>query len=150
MAVQPIPEGYHTITPYLIVDGADGVIEFMRRAFGAEEMFRMPRPDGGLWHGEVRIGDSRLMIADTSPEFPAQPGALYLYVEDVDATYARVLEAGATSVMEPADQFYGDRHGGVRDHAGNNWWIATHVEDVPPEEMERRQAAAAEKMAGTT
>lgn len=146
MAVQPIPEGYHTLTPYLIVDGAERVIEFMKQAFGAEELFRMPRPDGGLWHGEVQIGDSRLMIADSSPEYPPQPGVLYVYVEDADATYARALEAGATSMMEPADQFYGDRHGGVRDVAGNQWWIGTHVEDVPEEEIARRRDAEMAKM----
>lgn len=140
MAVRPIPEGYHTVTPYLVVEGADALIGFLREAFGAEELHRMERPEGGIVHAEVRVGDSRVMLSDATAEWPAQPGLLHLYVEDVDSTYARALEAGATSVMEPANQFYGDRHGGVRDLTGNQWWISTHVEDVPAEEMERRMA----------
>lgn len=140
MAVRPIPEGYHTITPYLVVEGADALIGFLREAFGGEELHRMERPEGGILHAEVRIGDSRVMLADATAEWPVQPSLLHLYVEDVDATFARALQAGATSVMEPANQFYGDRHGGVKDGAGNQWWISTHVEDVPPEEMERRMA----------
>jgi PhnB protein len=146
MAVKPIPEGYGAVTPYLIVDDADALIEFLRNAFGAEKLFEMRRPDGRIWHGEIQIGDSRLMLSEASPEMPARTGLFYLYVEDVDAVYRQALAAGATSVMEPADQFYGDRHGGVRDASGNQWWIATHVEDVPPEEMERRQQGELERM----
>ncbi len=141
MAVKPIPEGFHTVTPYLIVENPDEVISFLREAFGAEELFRMSGPDGGVWHAEVQLGDSRLMLGGASEQWPAMPAVLYVYVEDVDATYRRALAAGATSVMEPADQFYGDRHGGVRDLAGNQWWIATHIEDVTPEELERRRDA---------
>ena len=138
MSAQAIPEGYRTVTPYVIVDGAAGVIEFAKRAFDAEERFRMDREDGTVGHAEIVIGDSVVMVADASGEWPAMPGGLHLYVEDCDATYARALEAGATTIREPADQFYGDRSGGVRDAAGNVWWITTHVEDVSPEEMERR------------
>ncbi len=141
MAVRPIPEGYHTVTPYLIAEDVDGVISFLREAFGAEELYRMHGPDGGVWHAELQLGDSRLMLGGASEQFPPRPAVLYLYVEDVDATYRRALAAGATSVMEPADQFYGDRHGGVQDLAGNQWWIATHIEDVSPEELERRREA---------
>jgi PhnB protein len=146
MAVQPIPEGYHAVTPYLILENADRAISFLKEAFGAEELYRMNMPDGRLMHGEIKIRDSRLMLAEASEQWPAQPGVFYLYVEEVDATYRRALEAGAVSVMEPADQFYGDRHGGVRDPVGNQWWIATHVEDVPAEELQRRQEAEIARM----
>jgi PhnB protein len=154
MATQPIPDGYHTVTPYLIVDDADGVISFLREAFGAEELMRMNMPDGSVMHAELQLGDSKLMLGGASERWPAHPSVLHLYLEDVDAAYHRALAAGATSVMEPADQFYGDRQAGVRDLAGNQWWIATHVEDVPPDEMQRRSelhmaevAAAAEAAA---
>jgi PhnB protein len=138
MATNPIPEGYHTVTPYLIVDDADAVIAFLREAFGAEELMRMNMPDGSVMHAELQIGDSKLMLGGASERWPAHSAVLHLYMEDVDATYLRALAAGAESVMEPADQFYGDRQAGVRDAAGNQWWIATHVEDVPPEEIQRR------------
>jgi PhnB protein len=138
MTAKPIPEGYHTVTPYLIVQEADMLLDFVKQAFAAEETFRMPRPDGSIAHAEVRIGDSVVMTGEASDESPAMPGAIHLYVEDCDATYSRALEAGATSVQEPADQFYGDRSGGVRDPVGNLWWIGTHVEDVSEEEMARR------------
>ena len=138
MSAQPIPEGYNTVTPYLVIEGADEVLEFVKQAFGAEERFRMDREDGTIGHAEVTIGDSVVMLAEAGGEWTSMPGGLHLYVEDCDATYARALEAGAESVREPEDQFYGDRSGGVRDRAGNLWWITTHVEDVPPEEMERR------------
>lgn len=141
MAVRPIPEGYHTVTPYLIVEDAEGVISFLREAFGAEELYRMSAPDGGVMHAEVQLGDSRLMLGGASEQWPAMPAVIYLYVEDVDASYRRAIAAGATSVMEPADQFYGDRHGAVKDLAGNQWWIATHVEDVAPDELQRRSEA---------
>ena len=138
MAVQPIPEGYRTVTPYLIVEGADTLLEFVTRAFGAEQRFRMDQDDGTIAHAEATIGDSVLMLAEAGGEWAAMPGCIHLYVEDCDATYARALEAGATSLREPENQFYGDRSGGVRDSAGNVWWITTHVEDVPAEELERR------------
>lgn len=138
MPVKPIPDGYHTVTPYLFVQGADKLLDFMKHAFAAEETVRMPRADGSVGHAEVRIGDSVVMMGEASEQFPSMPGSIHLYVDDCDATYGRALEAGATSVQEPANQFYGDRSAGVQDLIGNFWWIATHVEDVPEEEMAKR------------
>lgn len=143
MAVKPIPDGYHSVTPYLIVNGASQLIDFLRQTFGAEEVFRMPGPEGRINHAEVRIGDSMLMLADACEEHPPRQTMLYVYVDDVDATYQRALAAGATSVRKPANQFYGDRSAGVKDFAGNYWGIATHIEDVAPKELERRMAVAA-------
>lgn len=142
MPVKPIPEGYHSVTPYLVVPGAGRLIEFLKEAFKAEEVERMSQPDGTVLHAEVRIGDSIIMMGESSDKFPAMPAAIYLYVPDVDAVYKRALAAGAASTMEPANQFYGDRNAGVKDPSGNLWWIATHVEDVPREEMAKRAAAA--------
>ena len=142
MPVKPIPEGYHSVTPYLVVPGAGRLIEFLKEAFKAEEVERMSQPDGTVMHAEVRIGDSIIMMGEASGKFPAMPAAIYLYVPDVDAVYKRALAAGAASTMEPANQFYGDRNAGVKDPSGNLWWIATHVEDVPREEMAKRAAAA--------
>ena len=141
MAVKPIPEGYHSVTPYLVVEGAAKLIDFLRQAFDAQETFRMPKPDGTIMHAELKIGDSMVMMGDASETWKAIPSVLYLYVNDADAVYKRALQAGATSTMEPADQFYGDRHGSVKDPAGNVWWIATHKEDVPPEELKKRAEA---------
>ncbi len=141
MAVTPIPEGYHTVTPYLVVQGVPKLIDFLKQAFDAQEIMRMPRPDGTIMHAEVRVGDSAVMMGEARGEFKPMPGSLYLYVDDTDATYQRALQAGATSLMEPADQFYGDRHAGVVDAVGNHWWIATHIEDVLPEELARRAEA---------
>jgi len=140
--VKPIPDGYHSLTPFLIVEGAPALIDFAKQAFGAEETFRMPRPGGQIMHAEMRIGDSMMMLSDASPENPPMPAMIHLYVEDADAIYKRALQAGASSIREPADQFYGDRSAGVKDKFGNQWWLATHIEDVPPEEMEKRAAAA--------
>jgi len=142
MAAKPIPEGYHSITPYLVVDGASRLIDFLKQAFGAEETFRMPMPDGKIGHAEVKIGDSVVMMGDAGAQMPPMPAMLYLYVNDADTTYKRALQAGATSLNEPMDQFYGDRSGAVKDPVGNHWWIATHKEDVPPEELARRAEAA--------
>jgi PhnB protein len=141
MGVNPIPEGYHTVTPYLIVDGAAGLLEFVKSAFGAEERFAMPAPDGKIGHAEVKIGDSIVMLADAGDEWPAQPAFIYLYVDDCDATYQRAIAAGATSVKEPEDQFYGDRNATVRDSVGCSWGIATHIEDVTEEEVAKRLEA---------
>ncbi|MGH2360944.1 MAG: VOC family protein [bacterium] len=141
MAVKPIPDGYHTVTPYLIVEGAARLIDFLKQAFAAEERERMNTPDGTIMHGEVKIGDSIVMMGDAGPGFAPMPGSIHLYVTDTDATYRRALQAGATSVMEPADQFYGDRSAGIKDPLGNIWWIATHKEDVSREEIARRAAA---------
>jgi uncharacterized glyoxalase superfamily protein PhnB len=148
MAVNPIPEGHRTVTPYLVVDGATNVLDFVRQAFGAEEKFRMDTPDGKIGHAEVQIGDSIVMMGDAGAENPAMPAMIHLYVDDCDATYERALAAGATSEREPTDQFYGDRSAGVRDSAGNLWWIATHVEDVPEEEMAKRIEEATAAQAG--
>jgi PhnB protein len=138
MAMKPIPEGYHTVTPYLIVKGAKGLLEFLKDAFDAEEKEKMASPDGTIMHAEVKIGDSMIMLADAQGQWQPTTAAVYMYVPDVDATYKRALAAGGTSTMEPADQFYGDRHGGVKDQFGNFWWIATRVEEVSKEEMARR------------
>ena len=145
MAVKPVPDGYHTVTPYLIVQGAARLIDFLKEAFGATEAERMAVPDGAIQHAEVRIGDSVIMLADAGGEWQASPATIHLYLEDADAAYRRALGAGAVSVREPADQFYGDRSAGVKDPLGNFWWLATHVEDVPREEIARRARAAAEK-----
>jgi PhnB protein len=141
MAVKPIPDGYHSVTPYLTVQGAARLLEFLTRAFDATVTEHLKQPDGTVGHAEVRIGDSVLMVADARGEWQPMPGAMYLYVPDADATYQRALQAGATSVMEPVTHFYGDRHGGVKDPSGNFWWIATHVEDVAPDELARRAEA---------
>lgn len=145
MAVKPIPEGFRTVTPYLVVEGAAGLIDFLQQAFDAREVFRMAGPNDTVGHAEVRIGDSMVMLADASAQHPAQSCMICLYVEDVDAVYRRAIAAGATSIKEPANQFYGDRSGGVRDATGTQWWISTHVEDVSPEELQKRAAAAAEQ-----
>ena len=142
MTVNPIPQGYHTVTPYLVVDGAADLITFLEAAFGGKEMFRLAGPGGKVGHAEVRVGDSHIMIGDATVEHTPKPAMLHLYVEDVDATYRKAISSGATVLREPADQFYGDRSAGVADRFGNTWWIATHVEDVPQEEIERRAKAA--------
>lgn len=138
--VQPIPDGYRTVTPYLLADDAAGLLAFLERAFGATVHTRHTDPDGRLAHADLTIGDSRVMLGGARPEWPAMPSMIHLYVEDVDTWYARALDAGAESVRAPEDMFYGDRSGGVRDPAGNQWWMATHVEDVSEEELARRQA----------
>jgi PhnB protein len=137
--VKPVPEVYHTVTPYLVVDGAEKVIRFMKDAFGAQPVFEpMMRPDGKVMHAEYKIGDSVVMIADSSERAQATTAMLYLYVPNVDAVYQKALKAGASSMMEPADMFYGDRSGGVTDAAGNRWHIGTHIEDVSPAELKKR------------
>jgi uncharacterized glyoxalase superfamily protein PhnB len=141
MAVKPIPDGYHSVTPYLTIPGVAKLLDFLKQAFEAQELHRMPRPDGAIMHAEVRIGDSRLMMGEPMGNTQPMFGSLYLYVHDVDAVYKRALQAGATSTSEPADQFYGDRSAGIKDPVGNQWWIATHKEDVPPEEIVRRAEA---------
>ena len=140
MPVAPIPKGYHAVTPYLCVQGADKLLDFVKRAFAATEREVMKQPDGTIRHAEVDIGDSIVMISEAQGEHNPMPTALYLYVADTDATYRRALQAGGTSLMEPADQFYGDRNAGVKDPVGNKWWIATHKEDVAPDELARRAA----------
>jgi uncharacterized glyoxalase superfamily protein PhnB len=145
MAVKSRPDGYHSVTPYLVVTGAAKVIEFLKQALNAEEIMRLAAPGGRIGHAEMRIGDSVVMLADAHGEHQPMPAMLHLYVDDADATYQRALASGATSVQAPTDQFYGDRSGGVRDSAGNLWWIATHIEDVPPDELRRRAEEAMAK-----
>ena len=148
--VKPIPEGYHTATPYLIVKDAARAIEFYKKAFGATELMRMPGPGGKIGHAEIKIGDSPIMLADEvpgmgfrSPEsLGGSPISILLYVEDVDVVFSEALAAGAKVQRPVADQFYGDRTGGVTDPFGHVWYIATHKEDVSPEEMTKRAAAA--------
>jgi PhnB protein len=156
MAVQPIPEGYSGITPYLTVDDAKRAIAYYEQVFGARERTRMEGPDGKIAHAELEIGDSLVMLSDPFPQFatksPKELGgssaSVFMYVEDVDAVVKRAVEAGATVEAEVADQFWGDRFGTVTDPFGHVWGIATHVEDVPPEEMEERAKAAMAAMAG--
>ena len=135
----PIPPGYATVTPYLCVADAAKLIEFLKQAFAAELIFRMDRPDGAVAHAEMTIGDSKIMLGQPAPGQETN-AMIHLYMPDTDAVYARAIAAGATSVREPADQFYGDRSAGVRDQFGNQWYIATHIEDVSKEEMDRRMA----------
>ncbi|HZY46600.1 MAG TPA: VOC family protein [Candidatus Bathyarchaeia archaeon] len=136
--VKPIPSGYHSVTPSLIVDGAPKLIDFLKRTFNAEETARIKGPDGRIAHAEIKIGDSIVMVSDPTPEFKSKESHLYVYVDDIDAIYKQALDAGGAVVREPKTQFYGDRSASVRDPAGNVWSIATHVEDVSPEEMRRR------------
>jgi len=141
MPVKPIPEGFHTVTPYLLVSGVPKLIEFLKKAFAAEVTEYLAMPDGVVMHAEVKIGDSIIMMGDPRGTCTPTLTSLYLYVPDCDAVYKRAIQAGATSTMEPADQFYGDRNAGVKDPLGNTWWIATHKEDVPPDELRKRAAA---------
>ncbi len=139
MSVNYMPAEYHTVTPYIIVENVESVLNFLTSAFGGESREVMRLPDGRVMHASILVGNSMLMLAEAKPpEWPGQPASFYLYLPDCDAAYQRALAAGAMSIMEPADQFYGDRHGGVKDSCGNSWWIATHIEDVSAEEMERR------------
>ncbi|MCU1266903.1 MAG: uncharacterized protein JWM21_3221 [Acidobacteria bacterium] len=150
-AVKPIPDGYHSVTPYLIIKGAADAIEFYKKAFGATELFRMPQPDGKIGHAEIKIGDSPIMLADEFPDMkylgPQTLGgsavSLLIYVEDVDAVFNQAIAAGAEQQRPVEDKFYGDRGGSLVDPFGHVWHIATHTEDISPEEMEKRAAAAA-------
>ena len=142
MAVKAIPEGYHTVTPSLNVKGVAKLVDFLKAAFGAEEVMRMPGPGGMLMHAEVNIGNSRLMMGEPMPTTAPTSGAFYLYVSDVDSAYKRAVSAGAKSLSAPADQFWGDRMATVADAFGNTWSLATHKEDLTPEEMAKRMAAA--------
>jgi PhnB protein len=141
MAVNRIPEGFHSVTPYLVVREVPKLLDFLKQAFNAQEIMRMPQPDGTIMHAEVRLGNSAVMMGEARGEHKPMPGSLYVYVDDMDATYKRALQAGATSQMEPANQFWGDRLASVIDPVGNHWSIATHIEDVPPEEMAKRAEA---------
>jgi PhnB protein len=156
MATRPIPEGYRTVTPYLAVDDAAEAIAYYTKAFGAKERSRMEAPDGSIGHAELEIGDSLVMLSDPFPqattrtpnELGGTTATVFLYVEDVDAVVKRAVDAGATVTMEVADQFWGDRFGAITDPFGHSWSIATHVEDVPPDEMARRAEEAMSQMGG--
>jgi PhnB protein len=139
MAAASIRSGFHTVTPFLMVQGAERVIHFMKQTFGANEHHRATNQDESIMHAELQIGDSVLMLSEARGDLKPMPGMLYIYVDDVDVVYERALQAGATSLRPPTDEFYGDRSSGVEDMCGNQWWIATHKEDVPPDEMMRRQ-----------
>ena len=146
MAVKAIPEGYHSITPYLVIKGASEAIEYYKRVFGATERMRMDAPGGTIGHAELQIGDSVLMLADEHPQqgfrgpgaFGGTPVSVLLYVENVDDVWKRALQAGAKELKPLENQFYGDRMGTLEDPFGHIWSLATHVEDVSPEEMARR------------
>jgi uncharacterized glyoxalase superfamily protein PhnB len=142
MAVKPIPEGYNSVTPYLIVKGVPRLVDFLKQAFDGKEIERISQPDGSVMHAEVKIGTSILMMGEAGGKWEPMPAGFYHYVTDVDAVYKRALKSGATSITEPADQFYGDRSAGVKDPSGNLWWIATHKEDVPKDELAKRAEAA--------
>ena len=149
MATKSIPEGYHSITPSFCVEGAQEFIDFIKLVFDAQDRFKMEGPGGKIMHAELSIGDSALMVGDAQPQWPAKINSLYVYVDDVDATYARALKAGATSVRAPENAFYGDRTAAVQDPFGNSWGIATHVEDVPPDELKKRAKAFQKQFAGS-
>ncbi|MBK7869473.1 MAG: VOC family protein [Saprospiraceae bacterium] len=142
MKVNPIPEGFHTVTPYLLVKDSLALVDFLKKTFDAEEISIMSNPDGTVGHGQMRIGNSIVMLAEARGDYPPMPTMLYLYVEDVDAAYQRGIASGGKSLREPTDEFYGDRSCGLLDACGNQWWVATHIEDVSPEEMQRREALA--------
>jgi len=139
---KPIPDGFHTVTPYLTVRGAAEVIDFLKRAFKAETMHEpFKRPDGKIMHAAIKIGDSIVMLGEENEQMKAQPSSLYLYVPNVDSVFQQAVKAGGKTVMEPMDMFYGDRCGAVKDPSGNDWTIATHTEDVPEHELEKRGEA---------
>jgi uncharacterized glyoxalase superfamily protein PhnB len=142
MPVRPIPEGYHAVTPYLLVSDTARLIEFLQQTFDAEVTECMTMPDGSIMHAEARIRDSKVMMGLAHGERKPVPAMLYVYVEDCDAVYRRAVHAGGTTIMEPADQFYGDRTAAVQDPTGNYWWFATHKEDLSHEEIIRRHEAA--------
>ena len=156
MAVKPIPEGYHSVTPYLIIKGAADAIEFYKQAFGATELFRFPAPDGKIGHAEIKIGDSPIMLADEFAEMGykgpralgGSPVSLMIYLEDVDTVFNRAVEAGASVKEAVQDKFYGDRTGTLTDPFGHVWHVSTHKEDVSMEEMEERAKAASAKASG--
>jgi PhnB protein len=149
MAVQPVPKGYHSVTPYLIVNGAARAIEFYKLAFGATELMRMPSPDGRVAHAELKIGDSVIILADepsngafkSAQSLGGTPVSLMVYIPEVDQVFERAISAGAKETRPVQDQFYGDRSGNLIDPFGHSWTVSTHVEDVTPEEMQRRMAA---------
>ncbi len=147
MAVKPIPDGYHTVTPYITVDHPEAVMDFLKKTFDAQETFAMRDDQGHVQHAEMKVGSSMVMFGRSHGDWHSRPGNFYIYIEDCDAVYKKAIAAGAKSLSEPANQFYGDRHGGVTDSEGNNWWIGTHIEDVPADEMDRRAKEFHQKQA---
>jgi len=151
--VKPVPDGYHTATPYLTIRGAAAAIDFYKRAFGAKELFRMPSPDGKIMHAEITIGDSHIMLADESdaaetkaPQtLKGSTAGIFLYLKDVDTAFKQALTAGAKETMPVQNMFWGDRFGKLTDPFGHRWMLASHIEDVSPAEMEERMAGAASK-----
>lgn len=138
MKTEPIRDGFRTVTPYLLVERADRLIKFLCDAFAASVLCREVRPDGSIMHSELRVGDSMLMLGEANDEFGPMPTSIYLYVPDCDAIYQQALKAGGESVFEVMGMPSGERYGGVKDPTGNIWWVATHIEDVSPQEQERR------------
>jgi PhnB protein len=147
MTVKPIPDGYHVLTPVLLVEGADALIDFMKRTFDAREHQLGRRPDGKIFHADLTIDGDHVMISEASESFPAAAAAVNVYLPDVDAAYQRALDAGAVSIMAPVNRFYGDRIAAVKDPTGIIWSLATHVEDVAPDELKRREAEELKQMA---
>ena len=151
--VKPVPDGYHTATPYLTIRGAAEAIDFYKRAFGAKELFRMPSPDGKIVHAEITIGDSHIMLADESDRaetkapqtLKGSTAGIFLYLKDVDTAFKQAVKAGAKETMPVQNMFWGDRFGKLTDPFGHRWMLATHIEDVSPAEMEERMAAVASK-----
>lgn len=155
--VKPIPEGYHNVTPYLFIRGAARAIDFYKNVFGAKERMRMPGPDGRIGHAELQIGDSVVMLADENPQIQAKSpetlggttSSLHLYVEHVDSVVENAVKSGAKILRPIADQFYGDRVGTIVDPFGQMWSVGTHIEDVSPEEMQKRMAKVSSQAAGS-
>ena len=142
MKTHHIPDGYHVITPILLVEDADALIDFLKKVFDAQDYQLGRKPDGKVWHADLTIGGAHLMISEAAGPFAALGAAVNVYVPDVDDTYRRALDAGAASVIPPSDRFYGDRNAVVKDPTGILWSLATHVEDVPHDELKRREAEA--------
>ena len=136
--VNPVPAGYHTITPFLVVNGAAKLLDFIKTAFDGETTSIMKHKDGSVMHATAKIGNSNIMVADEMDRFPSMPCMLYLYVNDVDQFYDRAIQAGGQSLREPTNEFYGDRSAGIKDAWNNQWWIASHIEDVNTDELKKR------------
>ena len=145
MAVKPIPENYPRVSPYLVVKNVEETMDFIQYVFEGKVREKRVMPDGSVNHGEMNIGNSVILMGKATEDYPPLNAMLYIYVEDTDKAYSRAIEKGAVSVMEPANQFYGDRNAGVKDKNGISWWMASHIEDVSPEEMIRRNEARGKK-----
>jgi PhnB protein len=149
-SIKPVPEGFHTVTPYLLVPDVPAVIDFLKRVFNAKETYRSTAPDGLVNHASVQIGNSMVMMGAARGSWQPETTTLYVYLEEMDSVYLRAVEAGAESVQEPKTQFYGDRTAALKDPAGNKWYLATHVEDVDPGELQRRMIAAQSQRAASS